>query len=81
MKPTVVLWLYLVVLRVDICMESFSAIRVCPQSSCRLVLRSMLMDLTTERGWHVEDIYFDDGISGTTFERVSFRYMFAVLEM
>ena len=37
--------------------------------------RTMLMDFTAERGWHVEDIYIDDGISGTTFERPSFKRM------
>ena len=42
--------------------------------------RTMLMDFTAERGWHVEDIYADDGISGTTFERPSFMRMVADIE-
>ena len=42
--------------------------------------RTMLMDFTAERGWHVEDIYIDDGISGTTFERPSFKRMVADIE-
>ena len=42
--------------------------------------RNMLMDFTAERGWHVEDIYIDDGISGTTFERPSFKRMVEDIE-
>ena len=42
--------------------------------------RNMLMDFTAERGWHVEDIYIDDGISGTTFERPSFKRMVVDIE-
>jgi len=42
--------------------------------------RTMLMEFTEERGWHVEDIYIDDGISGTTFERPSFKRMVLDIE-
>ena len=42
--------------------------------------RTMLMDFANERRWHVEDIYIDDGISGTTFDRPSFQRLVADIE-
>ena len=42
--------------------------------------RDMLVDYVEERGWQVENIYIDDGISGTTFERPSFKRMIADIE-
>ncbi len=42
--------------------------------------RTMLMDFVNERRWHVEDIYIDDGISGTTFDRPSFQRLVADIE-
>ncbi len=31
--------------------------------------RSILLKYVEEKGWEIYDIYIDDGISGTTFER------------
>ncbi|MBT3319937.1 MAG: recombinase family protein [Clostridia bacterium] len=42
--------------------------------------RDMLVDYVEERGWQIENIYIDDGISGATFERPSFKRMIADIE-
>ena len=31
--------------------------------------RALLKEYVRERGWSIEDIYIDDGYSGTTFDR------------
>lgn len=42
--------------------------------------RTMLTDYTNERGWDVEDIYIDDGISGVTFDRPAFTRLIKDIE-
>lgn len=42
--------------------------------------KMMLEDFCHERGFPVYEIYADDGISGTTFERPSFKWMIRNIE-
>ncbi len=42
--------------------------------------RSMLTDYVKERGWEVEEIYIDDGISGVTFDRPAFNRLIKDIE-
>ena len=35
--------------------------------------RALLKEYVHERGWSIEDIYIDDGYSGTTFDRPDFK--------
>ena len=37
--------------------------------------RALLKEYVRERGWSIEDIYIDDGYSGTTFDRPEFKRM------
>lgn len=42
--------------------------------------KDFLQEVVIENGWHLVDIYQDDGISGTTFERPNFNRMIADIE-
>lgn len=42
--------------------------------------REMLLNYCNERGWNVYDIYIDDGYSGTTYDRPSFKRMIEDIE-
>ncbi len=42
--------------------------------------RQMLTSYVKEKGWNIRDIYVDDGISGTTFERPDFQRMIRDVE-
>jgi len=42
--------------------------------------RQMLLSYIRERGWHLSDIYVDDGYSGTTFERPDFERLIGDIE-
>jgi len=42
--------------------------------------RTMLTDYANERGWEVEEIYIDDGISGVTFDRPAFTRLIKDIE-
>lgn len=42
--------------------------------------RDMLLSYASERGWDIKDVYIDDGISGTTFERPDFKRMVQDIE-
>ena len=42
--------------------------------------RSMLTDYAKERGWEIEEIYIDDGISGVTFDRPAFNRLIKDIE-
>ncbi|MDL2288755.1 recombinase family protein [Oscillospiraceae bacterium OttesenSCG-928-F05] len=42
--------------------------------------RDFLTAYAEERGWHIHDIYIDDGVSGTTFERPGFQRMIEDIE-
>lgn len=42
--------------------------------------KEFLRDYALKEGWNIYDIYMDDGISGTTFEREGFQQMIADIE-
>ena len=42
--------------------------------------RNMLTDYVKERGWEVEEIYIDDGITGVTFDRPAFNRLIKDIE-
>ena len=42
--------------------------------------KALLSEYVQENGWRVEDVYVDDGISGTTFERGDFKRMLDDIE-
>jgi len=42
--------------------------------------RQLLLNYIQERGWNLQDIYTDDGYSGTTFERPDFKRMIGDIE-
>ena len=43
--------------------------------------RALLKEYVHERGWSIEDIYIDDGYSGTTFDRPDFKRMIQDIEL
>ncbi len=43
--------------------------------------RELLKEYVHERGWSIEDIYIDDGYSGTTFDRPDFKRMIQDIEL
>ncbi len=42
--------------------------------------RQMLLSYIQERGWHLRDVYVDDGYSGTTFERPDWKRLVGDIE-
>lgn len=43
--------------------------------------RDFLMDFVQKEGWQLREVYVDDGISGTTFDRPDFKRMLADAEL
>jgi DNA invertase Pin-like site-specific DNA recombinase len=42
--------------------------------------RQMLLSYIQERGWNLQDVYTDDGYSGTTYDRPDFQRMIGDIE-